>query len=1098
MSNLSPSEPTPLLLSLDKNPTAVSAKLSSDLWELAVASPLAPRTQAAAGLKIATADYWQAGGGSLAVEATAVASAERLLAQLQSLGLEQGAHWGKVVSGLLPMAALAQVAELENLGFLRPVYRPVTNALQVNPKTIGAETNAGSAVSQGDIAQRSNLARSQFGVNGAGITVGILSDSYNNLGGEAADIASGDLPAGVIVLDDLPSGGSDEGRAMLQIVYDVAPGATLAFATAFTGQANFAQNIINLAKPLAQGGAGAEVIVDDIIYFSEPFFQDGIIAQAVDQVAAAGVAYFSSAGNNADASYESVFVPGLTQGNYTFHDFNPGAGVDIYQNIVLNNGEFSPVFQWDQPFASAGGAGAQSDLDIFIFLDNNNDGNPETLLTSSADSNLGADAFEFVSVSGTGTAFFAIGKFNSAGGPDPGLIKYVDFGFNNTVEFATNSSTSYGHSQAAGGQGVGAAFYRNTPAFGVNPPQPESFTSLGGAPILFDVQGNRLAVPEIRNQPAITAPDGVDTTFFGSDVEGNGRPNFFGTSASAPSAAGAAALLRQAVPSATNQEIYAALQNTALDMNAPGYDFLTGAGLIQVDAALAALVGEEDLPEINVVASDATAAETLAGQTLNRGQFRFTRTGDTSSPLTVNFTLGGEATNGVDHNTFNLFVTFNAGQSSRNLNLTPIDDALTEGTETRSLTLSPGANYSIGGNASAEIQILDNDTVALPVITVAATDAAAAETLAGQTANRGQFRFTRAGDTSSPLTVNFSIDGTATNGVDFNPLPASVTFNAGQSSRTLGVIIKDDALAEGTETVILSLESGAGYSVGAPSIASVDILDNETAALPSVNLTANWSGVSEDGGTSLIYTVTRSGSTANPLTVNFSLGGGAENGSDYVLSGAGAGQITFASGQSSVLLVLDPLTDGVKEANETIELTLLPGAGYELGSSSSATTTILNDDGVFNQKGTPGDDVMEAGATRILTGRAGQDILIGGAGPDSLIGGPGADTLTGGANFDTFSFNTPGEGVDTLTDFNPLEDLIQVSAAGFGAGLTPGETLAPEQFSLGALTPATRFIFDGTTGQLGFDPDGSGAVSPQSFAALSPGLNLTEENILVV
>ena len=108
---------------------------------------------------------------------------------------------------------------------------------------------------------------------------------------------------GVVVLDDSASGtNSDEGRAMAQLIHDIAPGSELLFRTAFNGRADFAQGIIDLAD------AGADIIVDDIGYFLAPFFQDGPVAQAVDQVVANGVSYFSSAGNSDNNSYEAPYV----------------------------------------------------------------------------------------------------------------------------------------------------------------------------------------------------------------------------------------------------------------------------------------------------------------------------------------------------------------------------------------------------------------------------------------------------------------------------------------------------------------------------------------------------------------------------------------------------------------------------------------------------------------------------------------------------------------------------------------------------------------------------------------------------------------------
>ena len=137
-------------------------------------------------------------------------------------------------------------------------------------------------------------------------------------------------------------------------------------------------------------------------------------------------------------------------------------------------------------------------------------------------------------------------------GANPGLMKYVMFGFGGTIqEFATNSGTIYGHTNAAGAEAVGAAAYFQTPAFGVSPPILESFSSSGATPILFDLGGNRLATPDSRSQkPEIVAPDCVDTTLFfgGEDSMPDGFPNFFGTSAAAPHAAAMAALLLQARP----------------------------------------------------------------------------------------------------------------------------------------------------------------------------------------------------------------------------------------------------------------------------------------------------------------------------------------------------------------------------------------------------------------------------------------------------------------------------------------------------------------------------------------------------------------------
>jgi hypothetical protein len=243
--------------------------------------------------------------------------------------------------------------------------------------------------------------------------------------------------------------------------------------------------------------------------------------------------------------------------------------------------------QWEDPFYSvSGGAGAATDVDVFLYSSSGQ------AKASATDNNIGGDPveiFAFTTTSGpTRTYQIAIERY---AGPLPGRIKLVYFGNMSIDEFATNSATSYGHPLAAGGRAVGAARYSHTPDFGVSPPLLEYFSSHGGTPILFDIAGNPVSI--VRQKPDFVAPDGGDNTFFGSDYEGNGFPNFFGTSAAAPHAAGMAALLRQFDSSLGVDAIYAAMQDTAIDMDMPGVDYMSGYGLIQATLALASL--DDDL-----------------------------------------------------------------------------------------------------------------------------------------------------------------------------------------------------------------------------------------------------------------------------------------------------------------------------------------------------------------------------------------------------------------------------------------------------------------------------------------------------------------------
>jgi hypothetical protein len=169
---------------------------------------------------------------------------------------------------------------------------------------------------------------------------------------------------------------------MMQLIHDVAPGATQAFHTASFGRASFAQGI----RALAAAPVNADVIVDDVGYFTEPFFQNGIVAQAVDAVVANGVAYFSAAGNDARQSYASAFRnSGVNRPNGgPLHDFNPGPGVDIRQAVTIPARSGVGIFlQWDQPFFSVSGPpGSRSDVDIALV---NNSG---AALAFSVDENI--------------------------------------------------------------------------------------------------------------------------------------------------------------------------------------------------------------------------------------------------------------------------------------------------------------------------------------------------------------------------------------------------------------------------------------------------------------------------------------------------------------------------------------------------------------------------------------------------------------------------------------------------------------------------------------------------------------------------------------
>jgi hypothetical protein len=370
-------------------------------------------------------------------------------------------------------------------------------------------------------------------------------------------------------------------------------------------------------------------------------------------------------------------------------------------------------------------------------------------------------------------------------------------------------------------------------------------------------------------------------------------------------------------------------------------------------------IADNDRPTVTVTASDANAGETLTGQTANPGRFTFTRTGDLTSALTANYIMGGTATNGTDYNGLTGTVTFAAGSSTATVNLTPIDDTLFEGNETAILTLAANSNYAIGANNTATVTIADNDK---PTITIAATDANATETLTGQPVNPGSYTITRTGATNLPLTVYYTVSGTATNGTDYNNLTGTVTFAAGSSTAVINLNVLDDTLIENNETVILTLAANSNYAIGANNTATVTIADNDllptiTIAATDANAAETLTGQTANPGQ---FTITRTGSTANALTVNYTVRGTATNGVDYNnLSGT----VTFAAGSSTAVINLNVLDDNLVEGNETVILTLAANSNYAIGANNTATVTIADNDTApgtlqfVQQYGTSNDDI---------------------------------------------------------------------------------------------------------------------------------------------
>ena len=549
-------------------------------------------------------------GRHVTIDAVAAPGQGRaLLASLRGLGLANGSVVGRIVSGRLPIRALRDAAQRSTL---RAAFPSVV------------KTHVGTVQTQGDSAHNADGARRAFGVDGAGVKVCAISDSYDNANEAVAtsaadDVQSGDLPGTtnpngfatpVDVLND-STAGSDEGRAMLQLVHDVAPGAPLGFRTGFDGAANFAQGIRDLAD------AGCAIIVDDLRYSIEPFYQDGIISQAVDDVVEQGVAYFSSAGNEGQDSYQDAFRdsgrPGvISPDEATLHDFDPSGATDTRQRITIDTtgGTFEIFsFQWTDPSAFAGAGSPDTDIDVALL--NDTLGVVDRSIRNSIGNGVPVENLSFTN-SGTvdtnrdgvadSTFHLVVERF---AGPAPDSIKYVysESGFD-VKEFDTLGPTVYGHPRADGAMAVAAAPFFNTSPFNDNVQSAvlEPFSSRGGVPILFTPDGVPTG-PTVRPKPDVTGADAGNTTFFGSDLpdsvepSGDTFPNFAGTSAAAPHVAAIAALVWDNRPGLSVTELYRELERNAQDVTrrfdrtlnvaptGPGVDAWSGHGFVRARSA---------------------------------------------------------------------------------------------------------------------------------------------------------------------------------------------------------------------------------------------------------------------------------------------------------------------------------------------------------------------------------------------------------------------------------------------------------------------------------------------------------------------------------
>ena len=553
---------------------------------------------------------------------------------LREAGLNVTAGYHGLVSGTISSLSLLKLANINYVS---------TISLEMQPRTR-------SVISQAVAALRiENVTKAHPEITGKGQKIGIISDSFG-LVSEATPVyddidndglieivgtdsqIKGELPAVVEIVKEatyevkydadgnpLPPPTHDEGRGMAEVIYDIAPGADLAF-YAPGGKADFAQGILALAN------AGCNIIVDDLQFENEANYQDDEIALAIKQIAeSSDVVYLTAAGNGGSMAFEQKYkdidpknddgpMSKIPKGN----DFNQWSRIGNQNSpflpIILQPGDSTWInLYWENPYSGTLGAGATTDYDMYIYSSSDNNlGNIVTYSDNAQgtpESPMG-DPVEFIYIENNEKDrilmyYLVINKHH---GPDATF--YVAFDFGGDVHVSPtvrmDACMNYGHTRSAYGLTVGAVNFKEILTGGdeFNTPariDPEYFSSHGGiVSTLYSDEGTPLKKPSKVFKPDITSADGVNTSFFSrlSIIDGDKISNFFGTSCSAPDAAALVALMRQANPILNAKQIRDLARYAATDVCEPGVDYFAGYGLLYADKAVeAALNPPNPIPE---------------------------------------------------------------------------------------------------------------------------------------------------------------------------------------------------------------------------------------------------------------------------------------------------------------------------------------------------------------------------------------------------------------------------------------------------------------------------------------------------------------------
>ncbi|WP_286812884.1 MULTISPECIES: Calx-beta domain-containing protein [unclassified Maribacter] len=372
---------------------------------------------------------------------------------------------------------------------------------------------------------------------------------------------------------------------------------------------------------------------------------------------------------------------------------------------------------------------------------------------------------------------------------------------------------------------------------------------------------------------------------------------------------------------------------TSADAN---YNVLSGG-----DVANVAVINIDDDAYIASVAStDATARE----NPLVNGKFTISlnSVNNSGSNIEIDYTLSGSATSGVDFETLSGSAIIEDGENEVEILIVPINDTDVESNETVILNLVAGTGYEVGSPNSDTVTIVSDDIEYFAQIT--ASDGTAAENASSVSTGEFNIRLNEENNTGSPIIVEFLIDGTSDVGTDFSASSTNaVSIPNGEQEAEVLITPIDDQIQEGTETVIITLQNGTGYSLGsvATQSATVEIEDNDQATLTISNESLN----EDDAAGEMVFEVELDLEVIGGTTVSYSFfdetaeGGGV----DYI---GNNGSLTFDGDAGEIQIITVPIiNDAVLENTETFTVQLgIPTNNVQRANGGTATGTIQDDD----------------------------------------------------------------------------------------------------------------------------------------------------------